>query len=144
MTTITFTVEGAPVTQGSMRSIGRGRMIHDHSTALKTWRTQVTIAARHAWAGRDPIDQPCTIYATVYLPRPSSHYGTGKNAGKVKASAPPMPHKRHDSDKLLRAINDAITQSGIWVDDSRATDMHIAKRYGEHPGANITITTEEP
>lgn len=144
MTTITFTVEGTPVTQGSLKHIGKGRMIHDHSTALNKWRTQITIAARHAWAGREPINQPCTIYATVYLPRPQSHYGTGRNTGKVKPSAPPLPHKRFDSDKLLRAINDAITESGVWRDDSRATDMHIAKRYSDHPGATITITTEEP
>jgi Holliday junction resolvase RusA-like endonuclease len=141
MTTITFTVEGTPVPQGSMKSYGRGRMVHSNHDRLTRWRNLVTLAGMQAWGNQDPIDGPCQVLISVYLPRPHGHYGTGRNAHQLKPSAPLYPHRKPDSDKLI----DAITASHIWTDDSRAVSVHLRKHYADrfNPGANITITTED-
>lgn len=61
------------------------------------------------------------------LPRPKSHYGTGKNAGKVKGSAPVVPHQ--DVDNLLKGAMDAA--SGVlYEDDKQVVRVTAVKRYG--------------
>lgn len=148
MPILQFDVAGTPVTQGSMRYVGRGRVIHEHAEALNAWRQAVSTAASKAAkeTGWQTVDGPCVIVANIYLPRPKSHHGTGRNTDRLKPSAPPKPHKGLDVDKLLRAINDALTQAGIWTDDSRVIRAVISKHYADlrKPGAYIQITTEEP
>jgi Holliday junction resolvase RusA-like endonuclease len=69
------------------------------------------------------------LEATFYRPRPASHFGSGRNAGVLKASAPPFPTVRPDTTKLLRAIEDAL--KGIWYrDDAQIVDQAVRKRWG--------------
>ena len=42
------------------------------------------------------------------FPRPRSHFGTGRNAGQLKPSAPFYVRTRPDLDKLARAVGDAL------------------------------------
>jgi Holliday junction resolvase RusA-like endonuclease len=75
------------------------------------------------------------------LQRPVGHFGTGRNAGIVKASAPAWPTVAPDTDKLARCVGDAITDAGLWKDDAQVAVLHAAKRYvAERPGVLITVT----
>ena len=62
-------------------------------------------------------------------PRPQGHYGTGRNEGKLKESAPRYLSKTPDTLKLGRAIEDAIT-GVIWRDDSQVVEHYLSKRFG--------------
>ena len=63
-----------------------------------------------------------------WLPRPKSHYGTGRNAGKVKKSAPVVPHQ--DVDNLLKGAMDAA--SGVlYEDDKQVVGVSAKKAYGD-------------
>ena len=75
-----------------------------------------------------------------YRPRPSNHFGTGKNAGVRKDSAPYFPIVRPDVLKIARGIEDALT-GVIYRDDSQIVDEHLMKRYGEP--ARVEIIVEE-
>ncbi|RII41901.1 RusA family crossover junction endodeoxyribonuclease [Galactobacter valiniphilus] len=143
--TLTFTVPGDPITQGSMRAFARGGraiVTHDKGPALNHWRSRVTLEARRAWGRAAPLDGPVAVTLTFRLARPKSHYGTGRNAQRLKPSAPALPHTGLDLDKLARAINDALTQARVWADDSRVCSMTTHKVYagpGEMAGVDVTV-----
>jgi Holliday junction resolvase RusA-like endonuclease len=42
-------------------------------------------------------------------------------------------------DKLLRSLLDGLTGSGIWHDDSQVVDVFLRERYGDRPGADISV-----
>jgi len=46
---------------------------------------------------------------------------------------------RPDLDKLERAIGDALTDAGVWVDDGQVVNSHTQKWYAETPGVHITV-----
>mgnify|MGYP001584134830 FL=1 len=58
-------------------------------------------------------------------------------------SLPPPPHtSKPDGSKLQRAVEDALTDAGVWGDDAQVCKWHGVKRYalvGESPGVQITI-----
>lgn len=68
------------------------------------------------------------------FPRPSSHYGTGKNANKLKPSAPASHFhiQRPDVDNLRKFCMDAM--SGIfWHDDRQVCCGYTKKMWGSMP-----------
>lgn len=104
----------------------------ESSKLLPAWRKAVTDAARQV-APKQPLDEPVSVQAHFYLPRPQ------KPRFNVPAAHP-------DGDKLARAAGDAIEAAGIIRNDSRITHWEIHKHYADQhnpPGAHITITTQE-
>lgn len=77
---------------------------------------------------RFPVeDGPCELHVRFFLPRPKSHYGTGRNSELVKPSAPVVPHQ--DIDNLLKGAMDAA--SGIlYCDDKQVVRVTSEKAYG--------------
>ena len=134
-----FAVLGLPAPQGSKKHVGEGRMV-ESSERVKPWRRQVAAAYRDHCFG-DMLDGPVSVTVDFYLPRPKAHYGTGRNAGTLKPSAPAEHRTMPDLDKLTRAVGDAPTRLA-WRDDSQIVAWHAYKHYTtpEHPvGATITI-----
>ncbi len=86
--------------------------------------------------------EPLDVKISFCFIRPNSHFGTGKNAGLLKASAPTYPAKRPDIEKLARSTNDALTGL-VWKDDSQIVLLTVAKIYSTHSGADITIQRME-
>ena len=87
---------------------------------------------------------PRSFPSTFRLPRPKGHYGTGRNAGLLKPSAPWYPAGRPDLDKLLRSTLDALGEAGIWGDDAQVVTIAASKHYTsdyEPPGATIRVAT---
>lgn len=127
---VVFEVPGAPVTQGSKSVTKRGVMYDSNAAVLKPWRGLVTaVAARHRLPA--PLDGPVELRLRFFLPRPRSHYRTGRNSHLLRDSAPPFPHGRGtgDLDKLTRAVGDSLTDAGVIVDDSIIVDERLSKRY---------------
>lgn len=140
MSVIEFFVPGTPRPQGSKRHVGGGRMI-ESSKYLKAWRNTVTL---YAIAHRpiEPISGAVDLALTFHMPRPASHYGTGRNATRLRASAPDHHTSKPDASKLLRAVEDALTDAHIWVDDSQVTSCGVVKQYATgEPGVSIVIWT---
>jgi len=140
-------VRGQPITQGSKRAFairrkgtngqpvytGKVAMIDDanadHRERNRTWRSLVQEAAQAALEDRPPIEGAVALRATFTLPRPKSHFGTGRNALVLKPSAPPYPAGKPDEEKLGRAVKDALKDAGVYRDDAQITDSHVCKRY---------------
>lgn len=143
MAVMYITVPGIPAAQGSKRFVGsqtgRGIMV-ESSKALAPWRDSVIHAARQVMqTGFDTFTGPVTVDMSFYFPRPKSHYGTGGNANRIKDRAPDHKTSAPDLDKLVRAVCDALTQAGVWRDDSLVVVLWSSKRYANDARCEIVV-----
>ena len=99
---LTFFVAGVPVAQGSKRHVGRGIMV-ESSRSLQPWREAVIDAAQRAANGHSFFGA-VSLDLSFCFPRPKAHYGTGRNADKIKGAAPLYKQTAPDVDKLARAV----------------------------------------
>lgn len=133
-----ISVPGTPQPQGSKRYLGRsakGKVrMAESSKLVGPWRERVALAVGELEL--EPTRSAIVLNARFVFTRPKSHYGTGANAGVVKASAPRLPAGRPDLDKLVRAVLDAL--SGIaFVDDSQVVGINAGKEYGNAASAEL-------
>jgi len=139
---VQFSVAGQPQTAGSKRAFVNKQsgkaIVTDDNKKGKPWRADVQAAANQAIELTELLDGPLILETCFYFLRPQSHYGSGKNAKKLKASAPPWPKTRPDTTKLLRAMEDALT-GVLWRDDSQIVFQVAAKKYSEFPGATVAV-----
>lgn len=112
-------------------------MSDDAGERNKAWRLAVKLVAR-AHIPRLP-DGPIALYIEFVMPRPKAHYGKKG----LKASAPDYHINKPDMTKLIRSTEDALTDAGIWRDDSQVANQCAVKVYGDEVGANITIYSGE-
>lgn len=121
-------VEGRPRTKGSMRHVGRGRMVEDIDNGA--WRETVTYRAAQA-AGRGRwsalVGVPVAIDLAFTVTRPAS---------TPASQLCPITRSSGDVDKLVRLIFDALTDARIVGDDSQFVELHTRKCYpNSHPKA---------
>lgn len=110
--------------------------------AGKDWRQTVASTGFAARAsspfGDVELDGPLVVEMTFFRPRLASHFGTGRNAGVLKPSAPAAPDTRPDVLKLARAVEDALT-SILWTDDARIVDERLRKVWGSPERVEIMV-----
>lgn len=157
-TTLTFAVYGAAAPQGSKKHVGRGIMV-ESSKRLAPWREDVKVRAEEAisaWENQrraawdtasiwEPLTGPVEVDIAFRFARPASHYGTGRNAGRLRPSAPERPTSKNlgDIEKLVRAVHDALTAAGVWKDDAQVVTLSASKRWCDdltpRPGVAVMI-----
>ena len=123
-----FEVWGTPVPQGSKRAFvvnGRAVIADVRGKELKEWRSRIAMAAR-AIAPEVPLDEAVTVRVVFGIEKPAS----------VKREEPSVAP---DLDKLLRALLDGLTDSGLIRDDSRVTSLAAEKVYASRPGARVVV-----
>lgn len=144
MTALTINVIGTPVQQGSKVANRFGHGVRDANVKkLKPWRAEVsgTVLEAMQAQGWSTLDAPCEVAITFFHPRAAGHFGTGRNAGVLKPSAPYWKATAPDIDKLTRAILDALTDAAAIRDDSRVARLVVEDRWADAAaGARITIT----
>jgi Holliday junction resolvase RusA-like endonuclease len=137
--TITFVVLGEPTPEGSTRAyyikaLDRTVTTHQNKKGLQAWRNRVATEAQRALEGRE-WNCDCT-----------SAYSVGVDF--VLSRPPSVPEHRRihptvkpDIDKLVRAINDALTGI-LFIDDCQVVSMTMSKDYSdEHrAGAYVTVS----
>ncbi len=130
MAEVSLSVIGDPASQGS-HAIMQGRIVQVNSKKHKAWRNAITQQALATLpADWEPIDEACELIVNFYMPKPAS----------AKRS---LPTVSPDLDKLIRAVGDSLTDSGVVVDDSRIVRISARKLYaqGIEPGATIEVRT---
>jgi len=147
-----FFVPGKPQTAGSKTAVvnrhtGRAVVIDSANPEAKerkrAWRTDVRDMAQAAaeacgWQ-KAGADVPLSLTVGIVRERPSAHFGSGRNAGRIKqAKLNAKPTTRPDTIKLVRAIEDALT-GVLWHDDSQIVEHMLTKGYGECEGAYVTV-----
>jgi Holliday junction resolvase RusA-like endonuclease len=133
---------GKPAFRPRLDSYGRVMtFIRDDNPASGPWMKKVARSAREVMGDRPPFDGPVKLHIRFYLERPAYHFGTGKNAGRLKERYMNAHHTvRPDRLKLARAIEDALT--GIfYVDDAQTVGGPPEKFYAA-PGDSQRVEIE--
>ena len=137
-----FFVPGIPVAKGSAKAFynkkaGKIVVMQDNRSRQKPWASMISYTAQES--GVQIVDGPVVLSLTFNMPRPKSHYGSGKNSAVLKLGSPTYHTSVPDLDKLVRCVMDALT--GIaWHDDKQVASIRTAKRYyGDGPGVQIEI-----
>lgn len=145
--TLIITVYGQPAPKGSLRHVGRGRMV-EQVQGSKPWRQAVKAAALDARLLDDQLDQrrwhptitgPVEVTVTITVRKPL--------AAPKNRRTWPATRSSGDTDKHARNILDALVDAAAIRDDAQVVALHVAKTYpNEHidaldsPGARIVIT----
>lgn len=142
-----FVVLGEAKTAGSKRGFvhphvpGKVIITDDTGKAGRLWRQDVQAAAAPHFLV--PFDGAVEMEILFVRPRPRSHFGSGRNAQELKATAPAFPITRPDCDKLSRAVLDAL--KGIaWRDDAQVVTKTVAKRFGVADRTRVRIYRASP
>lgn len=147
--------KGQPRPKAFARKFANGAVmarVYDPGTA-EGWKGQIALAAKEH-CPFPPLSGPLRVDIEFRMPRPKSHYKAQSTAARL-AGAPlllkkPAPHwhtSKPDCDNASKAVLDALTTLGFWVDDSQVCIHNVIKIYThEHdlygstkPGATITI-----
>ncbi len=128
MGALTINVTGRPAPKGSLRHVGRGRLV-EQVAGSKPWRETVAVAAREAarTAGWAPPLGPVQVVASIYVPR------------LKRPRAWPITRSSGDLDKHMRNILDALVDAGVLRDDSQVVSIVANKGYANKPGAWLYV-----
>ena len=132
MTVIRIDVSGTPKPKGSLKHIGRGRLV-EQVTGSGTWRQCIAWAARNQHTGK-ALDEATMVSFEIRVAPP-------KSAPKRRITWP-ATRSSGDIDKHARNVLDALVDGGVLADDARVVDVHGRKRHclpGEEPGAVIVV-----
>ena len=134
-----LTVPGLPQPQGSSRAFVRGgrAVVTSANPKLRQWRDRLALAisAKRLETKVPRYDGAVRVHMRFYLPRP-------KSAPKRVT----YPTTRPDVDKLVRGCFDALSDAGVWRDDSQVVEVTATKCFAqptEHPGVELLVWAQE-
>lgn len=141
---IQFTILGNPKAQKRHRTYTRGkggkllpfaRNVDPSKTDKADMLAQIMQYNPGApWTG------PVELRVTWFIPRPRSHYRTGKNAGILRDDAPRYCGKKPDIDNYLKALLDCM--NGVFfLDDCQVARVTAFKVYEDPPEQPRTFVT---
>ena len=133
-----ITIPGVPIAKARPRFVRVGKFV-------RTYDIQETEAGKWLLFAKNHITGmltgPVRLKCEFIFPRPKGHYGTGRNSGKLKPSAPAEHTKKPDVSNLIKFPEDIL--NGIaWHDDSQIIRIEAKKRYveeGEVPMTKLVI-----
>jgi Holliday junction resolvase RusA-like endonuclease len=99
------------------------------------WKEEIRIAFLSC--RRPTITKPVHLKVCFFMPVPKGMKIKSKEGRYV-------PHvKKPDTDNLLKAVMDALTDTGVWKDDAHVYWTEAIKQYAsEDTGAQIIVETE--
>lgn len=141
-----FTVRGVPVGQPRARITTRGRFAHAYtpkSHPVHAWKAAVRQAAIAAMRDKThahgfPAGQgvPVSVELWFSMPRPASHLNA---AGELRKGKPLFHTSKPDTDNLVKAVFDALTEAEVWHDDSQVIRHLVEKVYSTSLPTGATI-----
>jgi crossover junction endodeoxyribonuclease RusA len=130
-------VFGQPKPKGSMRHVGKGRMV-EQLAGSRPWREAVKYAALDAYAGPAAMTGPVAVDIAVTVAKPKSAPKTRRTWPSTRSSG--------DADKHARNVLDALVDAAVIEDDSQVVELAVRKVYPAEapdalasPGAVITV-----
>lgn len=142
---IAFFVPGSPQGKGDKIILGAKTdtpwLAEKNSGPKENWRGLAAVIARAARGPRPLFDEAVRVTMTVLRLRPRGHFGSGKNAGLLKSSAPTFPTSAPDLDKLQRSLGDALN-GVLWRDDAQISTWRVARRWGSEAGIMVIVEPE--
>ena len=135
-----ITIPGKPIAKKRPRFARHGKFVRTYNDQ-ETEEGRFLLEAKQQ-VNQAPIEGPLSVSCRFFMPRPKSHYGTGRNAGKLKASAPDHHTIKPDIDNLKKFVLDCL--NGVaWKDDCQVVKASQVKWYSENPRTEIEISRIE-
>ena len=138
---VDFEVFGIPQQKGSQIPFrGKNGKVFTRPANPKStdWQRSVAQAAGRAMGDQQIVDGPVFVVAIFDMPRPNNHFGTGRNQGRLKSSAPHWVTTNPDTDKLFRTVGDAL--SGVVIRDDRQIALEVAGKRYTNEAAKVTVS----
>jgi len=132
-------VYGIPKSQPRPR-LGRGGFAYNPPTA-KAWKRAIKRLLASEGYPEEPLTGPVTMSLMFRMPRPPSHYLRG---GGLKKSTKREHLQTPDIDNLVKAVLDAMTDLGVWVDDCNVIHLEVHKRWSRPEDAGVSIDLSAP
>lgn len=132
---IELRIGGTPAPQGSKKAMpiyrgskkkgnrqftGKVNLVEQTHKTLKPWREAVTEQAAEQYQRPAPLDVPLSVGMVFLMKRP-------------KSVRRPHPSVTPDLSKLVRAVEDALTDAGVWRDDALVVRYHELAKVYYHP-----------
>ena len=111
----------------------------ESSKFLPDWRRGIVAKIIEENIGGMHFTNAVKVEMVFSYQRPASHFGTGRNAGVIKRSAPFWKKTRPDLSKLVRAVEDAMVDSGLLHDDGQIAILEARKSYDRPHGVKVTV-----
>jgi Holliday junction resolvase RusA-like endonuclease len=109
-------------------------VITDKNPNVESWKTSVRLAARPN--GRALVNLDCALIVRYRF--------TLKRPISVSVTKRPFPTVRPDWDNLIKATQDALTEAGVWRDDSLIVDGGGSLAYAGYFHADGTPAMDQP
>jgi len=121
---------GIPKAQPRHRTATNGHVYNPNSA--NAWKEEIRLSFRSC--KRPTITGAVRLTVSFHLPKPKSMKEEERN----------IPHtKKPDTDNLLKALMDALTEEKIWADDAQVYDTHAGKYYAARKtGARVIIEAD--
>jgi Holliday junction resolvase RusA-like endonuclease len=140
-------IPGKAQPAGSKRAFpfakGNGKLgvrVTDSNPKAKSWKGDIIVYARQAMLdqGWAPVDCAVCLTVVFHRVRPAGHT---KADGSLSAQGKrtPYPISKPDCTKLVRGLEDALTEAGVWTDDARVVRQVVSKIWGVQEGTRIEV-----
>lgn len=132
-------IPGKPISKNRPRFARRGKF-------TTTYSDQETESGKFFLLCREQVTKkfegPLRVHIVFYIPRPKSHYGTGRNENNLKPSAPSYPDgSRQDLDNLEKFAYDCL--NGLAWNDDRQIVENFSRKVWAINDAKTCILIEE-
>jgi len=150
MDSLSFWVPGVPLAKPAWNRSTSSRLARQRAAP---WFKSVRRMAEHAVRSVPmatwplfPPEQPLVLEVTYYMPRPKSHFRTGRRAGELKPTAFPWPVTKPDLTNLTKGLEDVLADwprgqpALVYAGDQQIVDHVIRKRWANSdPGAEVRV-----
>lgn len=135
-------INGVPKGQPRPRSfiMGGKARVYNPSTA-EGWKNAIA-AAFQMFIPEKPYEGPLSVSIWFRMPRPKSHYRTGKFSNLLKDSAPEFHLQKPDLDNMVKAVLDCLVHIRYIVDDDEIAVLNTGKWWSGRDESGATIIVE--
>lgn len=124
MRQITITIPGVPIAKKRHRT-AKGKTYNPQTQEERAVRWEIK---KNLVAGHNLLKEPLILTCNAFFPRPKSHYGSGRNAGKVKQSAPKHHTNKPDFDNIAKFYMDAMNKL-VFLDDTQVVGFGEGRKH---------------
>ena len=144
MITYKLIIPGKPFSKKAPKFARVGNGVRTYPT-----QAQATQEGLFLWETRQQYKGPKHVGAILLhvfyiFERPKSHYGTGRNAEKLKPSAPHYHIVKPDEDNCTKFMKDCLAYLGVYKNDSQVISTVPLKRWAKPGEESQTIITIKP
>ena len=134
-------IPGKPIAKARPRFARRGKFVTTYS-AQETEEGKFYMLAREQV--KEKMTGPLKVSIFLRFKRPKSHYGTGKNASKLKPGSPSAYEhtSKPDVDNCAKFIMDCLNELA-WHDDTQIVSLRVTKMYWGYDETRIIIREEK-